>query len=392
MHEIKCPKCNEVFKLDDAGYADIMSQVKNDAFESELHERLAAAEKTKAAEVKAAEAKANEKAAKEAAAKDAEIAKLKSELSNAGTEKELAVTKATADLDKRLSEAESALEIARHEGKLELQKLKEVSEAKLKERDEAIINLRDMKAKLSTKAIGESLEIHCENEFNKIRATAFPKAYFKKDNDAKSGSKGDYVFRDLTEDGIETVSIMFEMKNESDTTATKKKNSDFFKELDKDRNEKKCEYAILVSLLEEDSDLYNSGIVDVSHEYPKMYVIRPQFFIPMITLLRNAAQNSLAAKSELAIVKAQNLDITKFEEDLDAFKSGFERNYGLASKKFAEAIKEIDETIKHLERVKDALQGSEKNLKLANDKAQDVTIKKLTKNNPTMKAKFDALK
>jgi hypothetical protein len=249
-----------------------------------------------------------------------------------------------------------------------------------------------MKAQLSTKMVGETLEIHCENEFNKIRATAFPKAYFKKDNDAKTGSKGDYIFKDIDDNGLESVSIMFEMKNESDTTATKKKNTDFLKELDKDRREKGCEYAILVSLLEPDSDLYNSGIVDVSHEYPKMYVIRPQFFIPMITLLRNAAQNSLQYKSELALVKAQNIDIANFESDLEDFKKGFARNYDLASGKFQTAIKEIDETIKHLEKVKDALLGSEKNLKLANDKAQDVSIKKLTKSNPTMKSKFDAVK
>jgi hypothetical protein len=396
MHEIKCPHCGKEFKLDDAGYADILNQVKTDEFELELHKRLADADKVKDAEIKAAQAELKQKLEADAAKKEVtankEIQELKAALEKAATEKELAVSKATSELEKKKSEAETALQLEKTNSKLELQKQKEVSDAKLKEREDAIERLREMKAQLSTKAIGESLETHCENEFNKIRATAFPKAYFKKDNDAKTGSKGDYIFRDLDEAGLESVSIMFEMKNEADTTATKKKNSDFFKELDKDRREKKCEYAILVSLLEPESDLYNAGIVDVSHEYEKMYVIRPQFFIPMITLLRNAAQNSLQYKSELALVKAQNIDIANFEDDLDEFKKGFNRNYELASGKFQTAIKEIDETIKHLEKVKDALLGSERNLKLANDKAQDVTVKKLTKNNPTMAEKFDQAK
>ena len=249
-----------------------------------------------------------------------------------------------------------------------------------------------MKARLSTKMVGESLEIHCETEFNRIRATAFPKAYFEKDNDARTGSKGDYIFRDSDEENTEIVSIMFEMKNENDETGTKKKNEDFLKELDKDRNEKRCEYAVLVSLLEPDSELYNSGIVDVSHRYQKMYIIRPQFFIPMITLLRNAAQNSLKYKNELAIVKAQNVDVTNFESELDAFRTGFARNYDLASKKFKTAIQEIDKTIDHLQKTKDALLGSENNLRLANNKADDLTVKKLTKKNPTMAAKFDELR
>jgi hypothetical protein len=269
--------------------------------------------------------------------------------------------------------------------------LKDKYETQLKDRDEAIERLRDMKAKLSTKMVGETLEQHCETEFNRLRATAFTKAYFEKDNDAKSGSKGDYIFKDADDDGNEVVSIMFEMKNESDTTATKKKNEDFLKELDKDRNQKGCEYAVLVSLLEPESELYNSGIVDVSHRFPKMYIIRPQFFIPMITLLRNAAMNSMEYKAELALVKSQSIDVTDFEEKLDTFKTGFARNYDLAGKKFQTAIDEIDKSITHLQKTKDALLGTDRNLRLANDKAQDVTIKKLTRGNPTMKAKFDEL-
>ena len=264
-------------------------------------------------------------------------------------------------------------------------------ETQIKDRDDAIERLRDMKARLSTKMVGETLEQHCETEFNRIRSTAFPRAYFEKDNDASSGSKGDYIFRDVDENDTPIVSIMFEMKNESDTTATKKKNEDFLKELDKDRNEKGCEYAILVSLLEPDSDLYNSGIVDVFHRYPKMYVIRPQFFIPMITLLRNAAMNSLEYKQELALVKAQNIDITNFESDLDTFKTAFAKNYDLASRKFQTAIDEIDKSINHLQKTKDALMSTDRNLRLANDKAQDVTVKKLTRKNPTMKAAFEQL-
>jgi hypothetical protein len=396
LKEVKCPHCGKEFKLDDAGYADILAQVKTEEFEKQLHDRLAVAEKLKEAEIKTAEAELKQKleaeAAKKTAADASEIQKLKAEIAKSETEKELAVAKATADLEKKRSDAENSLKVLQAQAQLDLKKQKEFSDTLLTVKDDEIARLRDMKAQLSTKMVGETLEIHCENEFNKIRATAFPKAYFKKDNDAKTGSKGDYIFKDIDDAGLESVSIMFEMKNEADTTATKKKNVDFLKELDKDRREKNCEYAILVSLLEPESDLYNSGIVDVSHEYPKMYVIRPQFFIPMITLLRNAAQNSLQYKSELALVKAQNIDIANFESDLEDFKKGFARNYDLASGKFQTAIKEIDETIKHLEKVKDALLGSEKNLKLANDKAQDVTIKKLTRSNPTMKAKFDAVK
>ena len=266
--------------------------------------------------------------------------------------------------------------------------LSEKYEAEIKSKDELIAYYKDFKAKQSTKMVGESLEQHCEIEFNQLRATGFPRAYFEKDNDARTGSKGDYIFRDYGEDGTEFISIMFEMKNESDATASKKKNEDFFKELDKDRNEKGCEYAVLVSLLESDNELYNAGIVDVSHRYPKMYVVRPQFFIPIITLLRNAAQNSLAYRAELARVQEQNIDITTFESDLETFKQGFARNYELASKKFKTAIDEIDKTIDHLQKTKDALLGSENNLRLANNKAEDLSIKKLTKGNPTMAAKF----
>ncbi len=285
----------------------------------------------------------------------------------------------------------SGLDRAQLEKQLAEKSLKDKYETQIKDRDDAIERLRDMKARLTTKMVGETLEQHCETEFNRIRSTAFPGAYFEKDNDARAGSKGDYIFRDSDEAGTETVSIMFEMKNESDETATKKKNEDFLKELDKDRNEKSCEYAILVSLLEPDSELYNSGIVDVSHRYRKMYVVRPQFFIPIITLLRNAAQNSLKYKTELALVKAQNIDITNFENELDAFKTGFARNYELASRKFKTAIEEIDKTIDHLQKTKDALLSSENNLRLANNKADDLTVKKLTRGNPTMAAKFAEL-
>ena len=276
--------------------------------------------------------------------------------------------------------------------KLSEQSLKERYEIQLKDRDAAIERLRDMKARLSTKMVGETLEQHCETEFNRLRATVFARAYFEKDNDASSGSKGDFIFREQDESGAEIVSIMFEMKNENETTATKKKNEDFLKELDRDRNEKKCEYAVLVSLLEPDSELYNGGIVDVSHRYPKMYVIRPQFFIPMITLLRNAALNAAQYKAELALVKAQNVDITNFENQLEAFKTAFGKNYDLASRRFQTAIDEIDKSIDHLQKTRDALLGADRNLRLANDKAQDVTIKKLTRGNPTMKARFDKLK
>lgn len=339
-----------------------------------------------------AEAKLMNELQNAAATKDTEIQCLKAQIDFINVAQKLAIIEAVNAVEKERNELKSGLEQAQLEKQLAEKSLKDKYETQIKDRDDAIERLRDMKARLSTKMVGETLEQHCETEFNRIRATAFPKAYFEKDNNARAGSKGDYIFRDLDEAGTETVSIMFEMKNESGETASKKKNEDFLKELDKDRNEKICEYAILVSLLEPDSELYNSGIVDVSHRYRKMYVVRPQFFIPIITLLRNAAQNSLKYKTELALVKAQNIDITNFENDLEAFKSGFDRNYGLASRKFKTAIEEIDKTIDHLQKTKDALLGSENNLRLANDKANDLTVKKLTKDNPTMAAKFAAIK
>ena len=326
------------------------------------------------------------------AKKDAEIQELQSKLSNNEVAQKHAIKDAINEAEKESDQFKSDLERAALEKQLGEKSLQDKYETQIKDRNDEIDRLRDMKARLSTKMVGESLEIHCETEFNRIRATAFPKAYFEKDNDARTGSKGDYIFRDSDEENTEIVSIMFEMKNENDETGTKKKNEDFLKELDKDRNEKRCEYAVLVSLLEPDSELYNSGIVDVSHRYQKMYIIRPQFFIPMITLLRNAAQNSLKYKNELAIVKAQNVDVTNFESELDAFRTGFARNYDLASKKFKTAIQEIDKTIDHLQKTKDALLGSENNLRLANNKADDLTVKKLTKKKPTMAAKFDELR
>ena len=326
------------------------------------------------------------------AKKDAEIQELKAKLSATESAQKHAITDAVHQVQSKAVQLENDLKLISAEKKNAETALKDKYETQIKDRDHEIVRLRDMKARMSTKMVGETLEQHCETEFNRIRATAFPSAYFEKDNNARSGSKGDFIFRDLDESGTESVSIMFEMKNESDETATKKKNEDFFKELDKDRNEKQCEYAVLVSLLEPDSELYNSGIVDVSHRYKKMYVIRPQFFIPIITLLRNAAQNSLKYKTELASVKAQNVDITNFESELDAFRAGFARNYELASKKFKTAILEIDKTIDHLQKTKDALLGSENNLRLANNKADDLTVKKLTKKNPTMAEKFAELK
>ena len=326
-----------------------------------------------------------------AANKEAEIQSLKNRLESNELNQKLAIREAVEIVQKERDTLQHGLQQVEMQKKLAEQALKERYETQIKDRDDAIERLRDMKAKLSTKMVGETLEQHCETEFNRLRATAFSKAYFEKDNDAKSGSKGDYIFRDADSDSNEIVSIMFEMKNENDTTATKKRNEDFLKELDKDRCEKGCEYAVLVSLLEPESELYNSGIVDVSHRYPKMYVIRPQFFIPMITLLRNAAMNSLQYKAELALVKSQSIDVTNFEEKLETFKSGFSRNYDLASKKFETAIDEIDKSINHLQKTKDALLGADRQLRLANDKAQDVTIKKLTHGNPTMKEKFEAL-
>ncbi|HAT9722414.1 TPA: DUF2130 domain-containing protein, partial [Legionella pneumophila subsp. pneumophila] len=327
-----------------------------------------------------------------AAMKDIEIQELKAKIESIELTQKIAMTDAVMTIERERDKLKNDFIQMQLEKQRVEQTLKEKYETQIKDRECEIERLRDMKARLSTKMVGETLEQHCETEFNRIRATAFPKAYFEKDNDSRSGSKGDYIFRDFDDAQTEFVSIMFEMKNENDQTATKKKNEDFFKELDKDRNEKNCEYAILVSLLEPDSELYNTGIVDVSHRYRKMYVVRPQFFIQIITLLRNAAQNSLKYKKELALVKEQNIDITNFENELEAFKTGFARNYELASKKFKTAIEEIDKTIDHLQKTKDALLGSENNLRLANNKAEDLTVKKLTKGNPTMAAKFAELK
>ncbi|MDR1806645.1 MAG: DUF2130 domain-containing protein [Propionibacteriaceae bacterium] len=449
MHEIVCPHCRKAFTIDEAGYADIAKQVRDAEFAAQLHERLewaeadkekavalaeaakdraiqglkaqldagvtqtklavaealaavekerdalaleleqAAAERAQALELAAAKSAAERQ--QQAAAKDAAIQQLQAELAAAGVERQLAVTEAVAAAERERDEARSGLEKLGLEKQLAETALKDKYETQLKDRDDAIERLRDMKARLSTKMVGETLEVHCETEFNRLRATAFPRAYFEKDNDARTGSKGDFIFRDYDEAGTEIVSIMFEMKNEADTTATKHRNEDFFKELDKDRTEKGCEYAVLVTLLEPDSELYNTGIVDVSHRYPKMYVVRPQFFIPLITLLRNAALGALAYKTELALVRAQNIDVTHFEDQLDRFKTAFGKNYDLAHRHFERAIAEIDKSIDHLQKTRDELLGSDRQLRLANDKAQDVTLKKLTKGNPTMAAKFAEL-
>ena len=402
MNEVICPNCKKAFKIDEAGFADILKQVRDHEFDKELHERLELFEKDKESAVKLAEANAknelqadvakkDERIAELKAEKDTEIAKLQAKIESAETEKKLALSEAVNKLEKERDELAGELKVKETEKQLLESSLKNKHETELKSKDEVIALYKDMKARLSTKMVGETLEQHCEAEFNKLRATAFPNAYFEKDNDASTGSKGDYIYRETDEAGNEIVSIMFEMKNEGDETATKHKNEDFLKELDKDRAEKKCEYAVLVSLLESDSEYYNSGIVDVSHRHPKMYVIRPQFFIPTITVLRNAAMNSLRYKSELAIVKAQNVDITNFEESLETAKNAFARNYELAGKKFVTAIEGIDKTIKQLEKTKEALLSSENNFRLANDKLQQTTVKRLTKNNPTMKSKFDEL-
>lgn len=388
MNEIICPHCKKAFKIDEAGYADILKQVRDSEFKQQLHDRLELAEQDKRSAVELAKNEVTRDLEKSFVNKDAEIQDLKSKLKTIEVTQKLAINEAVNGIEKERDELKNDLKHVKLEMQIAEKSLKDKYETQIKDRDDAIERLKDMKARLSTKMVGETLEQHCDIEFNRIRATAFPRAYFEKDNDAKAGSKGDYIFRDLDEANTEIVSIMFEMKNESDGTATKKKNEDFLKELDKDRNEKNCEYAVLVSLLEPDSELYNSGIVDVSHRYPKMYIVRPQFFIPIITVLRNAAQNSLKYRTELALVKAQNIDITTFENDLDEFRTGFARNYELASKRFKTAIEEIDKTIDHLQKTKDALLGSENNLRLANNKADELTVKKLTKSNPTMARKF----
>jgi hypothetical protein len=409
MNDIICPNCKKAFKVDEAGFAAIVKQVRDHQFQEELENRLQLAEKEKQSAVQLAEANLKNKLQEELTKKEKElseklmqreneIAQFKAELANAEVQKKLSVTEAVVKIEKErdafANEVKTKeLEKQNLESSLKQQFTTELQnkEAIIKYKEEEIARVKDMKAKLSTKMIGETLELHCETEFNKLRSTAFPKAYFEKDNDSRSGSKGDYIYREHDEQGNEIISIMFEMKNEADATANKKRNDDFLKELDKDRTEKKCEYAILVSVLESENDLYNTGIVDVSYKYPKMYVVRPQFFIPIITLLRNAAMSSMQYKSELALVRSQNIDITNFEEKMNKFKEGFARNYDLASRKFNEAIEGIDKTIKELEKTKAALLSSENNLRLANEKTEDLTIKKLTYNNPTMKAKFDEL-
>ena len=438
MNEIKCPHCQTVFTIDENSYADIVSQVRNKEFAEDVHKQLEFAKKQ--FETEKALAKEQEKRLydEERANFEQKILSLELALKNADVKEEKNVQEALHQKEKEFSALQAELDqlkqqlqfkevellqkfqedlhakertilelkqekelqqkeqevqqtALKEKYELELRSKKDQFELELKAKDEAIAFYKDFKAKQSTKMVGESLEQHCEIEFNRLRMTAFPRAEFGKDNDAKTGSKGDYIYREYDENGIEILSIMFEMKNENDETATKKKNEHFFKELDKDRHEKQCEYAILVSLLEADNELYNTGIVDVSYQYPKMYVVRPQFFIPIITLLRNAALNSLQYKQELALMRDQHIDITHFEEDLETFKKGFARNYELASKKFQSAIDEIDKTIKSLEKTKAALLSSENNLRLANNKAEDLTVKKLVKNNPTMKQRFEEL-
>ena len=450
MNDIICPHCNTAFKVDGSGYADILKQVRDRDFEQQLKQRLDLAEKDKqnaielamakkASELQRLESELRDRDLKQQLAikdavlsaekqrdliakelqqnqenqqqerrfteskfaqefqtltlqKQAELRDLQSKLEASSMQKKIAINEAVNTIEKERDALRNQLSESELKHQLESKSLKDRYEAQIYDRDESIVRLRDMKARLSTKMVGETLEQHCETEFNRLRAAAFPRAYFEKDNDASSGSKGDYIFRDFDESGNEIISIMFEMKNETDTTITRKKNEDFFKELNKDRVEKECEYSVLVSLLEPESELYNSGIVDVSHRFAKSYVIRPQFFIPFITLLRNAALKSIEYKAELALIKAQNIDVTHFEEDLESFKSAFGRNYDLASRRFQTAIDEIDKSIDHLQKTKDALMGADRNLRLANDKAQDVTVKKLTRNNPTMSNKFMELK
>lgn len=391
MSDIICPHCSKAFKVDETGYAQILKQVHDKEFEASLSNRIVQLEKEKASELQLAQKDSLNTLQKITADKDAEIERLKAQIREKDISTKSTIEKEVRDIEKERDKLLNDLKNAQLEKQNSENLLRDKYKTQIRDRDDAIERLKDMKAKLSTKMVGETLEQHCEIEFNKLRSTAFKTAFFEKDNDASSGSKGDYIFKDHDENGVEIVSIMFEMKNESDTTTTKRRNEDFLKELDKDRNEKGCEYAVLVSLLEPDSELFNAGIVDMFHKYEKMYVIRPQFFIPMITLLRNAAENSLKYKNELALVKEQNIDITNFEQELNAFKSAFGKNYDLASRKFDTAIAEIDKSINHLQKTKEALLGTDRNLRLANDKAQDVTIKRLTRNNPTMAAKFSEL-
>lgn len=421
MNEIICPNCNKAFKIDEAGYADIVKQIRDYQFENELENRLELAEKDKVNAVQIAEAKVRNTLQEEIAKKgneltelkaqyqlelsqklsekESKLAELEAQITQANIEKELSVSEAIKKVERERDSLLNELKVKDTEAQLLEKSIKEqftdklmLKDQTIKIKDEEIERLKDYKLKLSTKMVGESLEQHCESEFNKLRSTAFPNAYFEKDNDSTPGSKGDFIYREEDSDGNEVVSIMFEMKNENDKTATKKKNENFLQKLDKDRKQKKCEYAVLVSLLEPESEYFNSGIVDVSHKYEKMYVVRPQFFIPIISLLRNAGMKSIQYKAELNIMRNQNIDITNFEEKMNAFKDGFARNYDLASRKFNTAIDEIDKTIKHLQKTKEALLSSENNLRLANKKADELTIKKLTYGNTTMKEKFDELK
>ncbi len=409
MQEIKCPKCGEVFQVDESGYAAIVKQVRDKEFEKEIRDREAQFLKEKDSAQELARARTEQKFSERISQQEAKIRELETKLQAEEQDRELTIEKAEAEKEKERADwkGEKEQELARKdsqilqlqakldsgekENQIKAQSLKENYEEQLKMKDEMIAYYKDFKARQSTKMIGESLEVHCETEFNKLRATGFQHAYFEKDNDARSGSKGDYIYRETDPEGVEFISIMFEMKNEMDETATKRKNEDFFKELDKDRREKNCEYAVLVSLLEPDSELYNQGIVDVSHRYPKMYVIRPQFFIPIITILRNAAVNALEYRQELEAIRTQNIDISHFEEDMNEFKEKFSRNFRIASERFQKAIDEIDKTIDHLRKTKEALLSSENNLRLANNKAEDLTIKRLTRKNPTMAAKFAQL-
>lgn len=433
MNEIKCPNCGTIFKVSEAEYASIVSQVRNSEFNDELERRIAEREGQYKAEQKNAELKAEQDFkdklnAKEleVRVKNEEIGRLKSRLDRISNEKDLkfkdvlneknqAILKLTEQLkqsslenekavleerdrlqeqinekNRQLVELQAKVKSEQDAAKLREKDIKEVYEQKLKDKQEQVDYYKDLKTRMSTKMVGETLEVHCSTEFNRVRASMYPRAYFDKDNDVKGGSKGDFIFRDYAEDGTEYISIMFEMKNEMDETATKHKNEDFFAKLDKDRTEKKCEYAVLVSLLEPDSELYNTGIVDVSYRYPKMYVVRPQFFMSLISILVQASAKSIDYKRQLVAARQQSIDVTNFEDQLNKFKEGFSRNYRLASEKFRAAIEEIDKSISHLQKIKDALIGSENNLRLANDKAEDLTIKKLTRNNPTMKAQFDA--
>lgn len=428
MPQIKCPHCHEVFTVDESGYAAIAGQVRNAEFDKELREREAQIRKEKDGELKLVQSQAQNSMQAKAAEYERQIAQMRARLDALTKDKDVEIERAQSALrlenerlksriqadeqgkqlaistaiaaqkdelfekDRQIMRLQSSLSEAQKDAALQMQAAKQNFAVQLKAKDETIEFYKDLKARMSTKMIGETLERHCETEFNRLRATAFQNAYFEKDNDAGTGSKGDYIFRESTPDGTEFISVMFEMKNEADATATKHKNEDFFKELDKDRTEKKCEYAVLVSMLESDSELYNTGIVDVSHKYPKMYVIRPQFFIPIITLLRNAALNSVHYRRQVAELKNQNVDISNFEAEMNEFKEKFGRNYELASKKFQTAIDEIDKTIDHLQKTKDALLSSENNLRLANNKAQDLSVKRLTRNNPTMQKKFDDLK